>query len=385
MLAAQKLSDLINEIDATIYQRFAGKTFWIKAEITDVKKYADKRWCFLKFIEKDGATITTEIKGVFWSNTYHHVENFEKETQQLFASGLEITCNVRVRFHKRFGLDLEVLAIDYAYAIGRLEIERKQILERLVKENGGINVLSNGNFSTTNNRLQLPTVFQKIALITAPNSDGQRDFKEVIEKNKYGYAFLVTEFLTQVQGDSAAQLMMQQLDKISVAKELFDVVVIVRGGGSDIDFKSFNTFELSNYIASFPLPILTGIGHDRNTSIVDLMARQHKTPTEVATFIIDNNMSFEQDILQMKERFFSGIKQLVEMAQNKLAYSARIIKSCSPQTILNKGFAIIIHNNKILTDPAIAHVNEEVQLILKNEILFSTINKKEKNEKKTQF
>ncbi|MBC7890275.1 MAG: exodeoxyribonuclease VII large subunit [Ferruginibacter sp.] len=385
MPVAQKLSQLINEIDATIHNRFAGKTFWIKAEITDVKKYADKRWCFLKFIEKDGNVITTEIKGVFWSNTYYQVENFEKETQQLFASGLEITCSVRVRFHKRFGLDLEVLAIDYAYAIGKMEIERKQTLERLVKENAGIQLLSDGNFSTDNNRLDLPTVFQKIALVTAPNSDGQRDFKEVIEKNKYGYSFYVKEFLTQVQGDAAATLIMQQLENIKLAKAVFDVVVIVRGGGSDTDFKSFNTFDLANFVASFPIPVLTGIGHDRNTSIVDLMARQHKTPTEVATFIIDNNMSFEQDLLQLKERFFTGVKSLLDTAQNKLTYISRIIKSSSPKTILNKGFAIILRNNAIITDPQQIGVNDEVQAILKDEVLHTTVYKKETNETYNDF
>ncbi len=385
MPVAQKLSELINEIDATINNRFAGKTFWIKAEITDVKKYTDKRWCFLKFIEKDGNTITTEMKGVFWSNTYYQVDNFERETQQLFASGLEITCNVRVRFHKRFGLDLEVLAIDYAYAIGKMEIERKQTLERLLKENAGINLLSNGNYSTSNNRLKLPTVFQKIALVTAPNSDGQRDFKEVIEKNKYGYSFLVIEFLTQVQGDNASDLMIRQLEKIKDSNETFDLVVLVRGGGSDTDFKSFNNFELSNYVASFPLPILTGIGHDRNTSIVDLMARQHKTPTEVATFIIDNNMSFEQDILQLKERFFSGVKNLLDKAQNKLEYNRRIVKSSSPKTILNKGFAIIMQNDQIITDPEGIHINDSIQAILKNEILYSTVIKKVINENSINF
>ncbi len=385
MPTAQKLSELISEIDATIYNRFAGKTFWIKAEITDVKKYKDKRWCFLKFIEKEGNSISTEIKGVFWSNTYHHIENFEKETQQLFASGIEITCNVRVRFHKRFGLDLEVMAIDFAYAIGKLEMERKQTLERLVKENASIQLLSNGNFSTTNNRLLLPTVFQRIALVTAPNSDGQRDFKQVIEKNKYGYAFSITEYLTQVQGDAAAALIIQQLEKIKVEKSSFDLVVIVRGGGSDTDFKSFNSFELSNYVADFPIPVLTGIGHDRNTSIVDLMARKHKTPTETATFIIDNNMSFEQDVLQLKERFFSGIQNLVVMAQNKLAYNTRIVKSSSPKTILNKGFAILMHNNKIVTDPKLIRANDPLQAILKDEKIYTTVNKKETNENNNEF
>jgi exodeoxyribonuclease VII large subunit len=350
-----------------------------------VKKYRDKRWCFLKFIEKEGNNITSEIKGVFWSNTYHHIENFERETQQLFASGIEITCNVRVRFHKRFGLDLEVLAIDFAYAIGQMEMERKQTLARLIKENGGIQILSNGNYSTINNRLQLPTVFQKIALVTAPNSDGQRDFKEVVAKNKYGYTFYIKEFLTQVQGDAAEELIIQQLENIQFSSESFDVVVIVRGGGSDTDFKSFNGFELANLVASFPIPVLTGIGHERNTSIVDLMARQHKTPTEVGSFLIDRNMSFEQDILLLKERFYSGIKGLVEMAQNKLAYNSRIIKSSSPKTILNKGFAILMHNDKILTDPKLININDGLQAILKKEMIFTTVQKKETNEKQIDF
>ncbi|MEO6550821.1 MAG: exodeoxyribonuclease VII large subunit [Ferruginibacter sp.] len=385
MPVTQKLSELLGEIDATIQNRFAGKKFWIKAEITDVKKYADKRWCFLKFIEKDGNLLCAEMKGVFWSNTYHHVENFEKETQQSFASGLEITCNVRVRFHKRFGLDLEVLAIDFAYVIGQLEIERKQTIERLLKENEGVLLLSNGNFSTINNRLNLPTVLQRIALVTAPNSDGKRDFKEVIQKNKYGYAFIVKEFLTQVQGDAASRLIIQQLENIKLLKEQFDIVVLVRGGGSDTDFKAFNTFELSDYVASFPLPVLTGIGHDRNTSIVDLMARQHKTPTEVATFIIDKNMCFENDVLQIKERFFSGVKRVADHAQNKLAYHARIVKSSSPKTILNKGFAMVLHNKTIIADPTLLHEKDEVQVILKNETLNSTINKKELNANNSDF
>ena len=100
-----RLSELVNEIDDAIQNRFAGETFWITAEITDVKKQTDKRWCFLKFIEKEGHLITAEIKGVFWANTFHNVEKFEKLSGQTFASGLEITCNVRVRFHKRYGIE----------------------------------------------------------------------------------------------------------------------------------------------------------------------------------------------------------------------------------------------------------------------------------------
>ncbi len=376
-----KLSELVNEIDDAIKNRFAGQTFWIKADITDVKKQPDKRWCFLKFIEKEGNLITTEIKGVFWAYTYRHVERFEKETQQIFASGLEITCNVRVRFHKRFGIDLEVLAIDYAYAIGKLELERKQTLERLVKENPTIKLLTNGNYLTKNNQINLPMVFQTIALITAPNSDGQRDFNKVIEKNKYGYAFSVAPFLTTIQGDNASQHILKQLKLIEASNENFDLVVIVRGGGSDVDFKSFNDYELAKSVAMFPIPILTGIGHDRNTSIVDLMARQHKTPTEVGTFIIDNNMNFETEIEQLKERFFQRVDELLDDAKDELLSIKQRVKNLHPSTILKKGFAILKINDKIITDPRAIKVNSELQTLMQTEIVNSTVTKKIKNEK----
>jgi exodeoxyribonuclease VII large subunit len=381
MPQTQKLSEIVNEIDATIRNRFSGKTFWIKAEITDVKKQPDKKWCFLKFIEKDGNTITTEIKGVFWSNTYFYIQNFENETQQTFASGLEITCNVRVRFQKRFGIDLEVLEIDFAYAIGKLERERKQTLERLVIENATIKLFENGSYSTKNNRAELPVVFQTIALITAPNSDGQRDFNEVIENNKYGYVFSITSFLTTVQGDNASKLILQQLKLIESIKEKFDIVVIVRGGGSDIDFKSFNDYELSKYVAFFSVPILTGIGHDRNTSIVDLMARQLKTPTEVAAFILDNNYNFENDLILLRERLFQRAVELIDDAKDELRHYKQRIKNLNPTTILKKGFAIVYSNNKIVIDPKRIKTNSEMKTHLQNEIIISTVTKKPKNEK----
>ncbi len=376
----QKLSELISDIDSTIKNRFGGKTFWIKAEITDVKKQQDKRWCFLKFIEKDGNTITTEMKGVFWANSYNYIEEFEEETQQKFVSGLEITCNVRVRFHKRFGMDLEVLEIDFAYAIGKLERERKQTLERLVNENPLIRLID-GYYSTPNNRAELPMVFQHIALITAPNSDGQRDFTNVIEQNKYGYAFAVTPFLTQVQGDNAPMLILEQLRLVEASKADFDVVVIVRGGGSDIDFKSFNDYELARQIALFEKPILTGIGHDRNTSITDLMARQLKTPTEVAGFILDNNYGFENNLLRIKERILQLAEDTIDNAKDELKHYKQRVKNLNPTTILKKGFAIVYTGDKIVTDPKSIITGTEIKMHLQQDIITSTVTQKEKNEK----
>lgn len=380
MAKTLRLSELIGEIDDAIQSRFTGETFWITAEITDVKKQVDKRWCFLKFIEKEGNLITAEIKGVFWSNAYDSVVRFEKLSGQLFASGLEITCQVRVRFHKRFGIDLEVLEIDHTYALGKLEQEKQQTLDRLLKENPTFIRLVDGQYFTSNKSLELPIVLQRIALVTAPDSDGQRDFKQEIANNPYGYAFSVSEFLTQIQGDNSSNLIIQKLKQIEAENEKFDVVAIVRGGGSQTDFKPFDDYELSKYVASFPLPILTGIGHDRNTSIVDLMARQHKTPTKVASSIVEHNFNFESEINELKDRLLETTERMLDKAKDNLLQIKRTVKAYSPATILNKGYAIITSNDKIIIDPKYIELNTEIKTILKNELIHSVVTKKSKNE-----
>jgi exodeoxyribonuclease VII large subunit len=380
MTKSVRLSDLVNEIEEALQDRFAGETFWITAEVTDVKKQVDKRWCFLKFIEKDGHLITTEIRGVFWSNAYTSIERFEKLSGQTFASGLEITCNVRVRFHKRYGIDLEVLEIDHSYVLGKLEQERQQTLDRLVKENPILIRVVDGQYFTRNQSLELPIVLQRIALVTAPDSDGQRDFKQEIQNNQYGYAFGVSEYLTQIQGDNSSNLIIQKLKQIEAEKENFDVVAIVRGGGSQTDFKPFDDYELSKYVASFPLPIFTGIGHDRNTSIVDLMARQHKTPTKVATSIVEHNFNFEREIMDLKDRLFETAERRIDKAKDNLLQIKRTVKAYSPSTILNKGYAIITSNDQIIIDPSEIKPGAEIKTMLKNELIHSTVTQISKNE-----
>lgn len=374
-----RLSELINEIDEVLLGRFAGETFWITAEITDVKKQLDKRWCFLKFIEKEGHLITAEMKGVFWSNTFHAVEQFEKLSGQNFASGLEITCQVRVRFHKRFGIDLEVLDIDHSYALGKLELERQQTLDRLVAENPNHIRLRDGQYYTRNKALALPMVLQRIALVTAPNSDGQRDFNQEITHNQYGYAFEVIEFLTQIQGDNSSKLILQKLNAIAANKDKYDVVAIVRGGGSQTDFKPFDNYELAQMVASFPLPIFTGIGHDRNTSIVDLMARQYKTPTKVASTIVAHNYNFESEIMNFKAQCYQTAVSMVENAKNNLQQIRRTVKAYSPSTILNKGYAIVMQDERIITNPKDIKPQMDIKTVLKNEVIHSTVTKKSKN------
>jgi exodeoxyribonuclease VII large subunit len=269
--------------------------------------------------------------------------------------------------------------------VGTLELERQQTLDRLLKENPSTIQLFDGVYRTYNNRLPLPAVIENIALITAPNSDGQRDFKQEIIKNKHQYRFTVTEFLTTIQGDTAHKLILEQLILIEQIGIPYDAVAIVRGGGSQTDFKPFDDYELSKYIANFPIPVFTGIGHDRNQSIADLMAREQKTPTKAASLFVEHNFEFENNLINLKTIFFDLIKDQVQNAKEKLEHAKRIVKLSSPQAILNRGFAIITINNKIITDPTLIKQNAALQTILRNETIYSTVTKKMINEKSTEL
>ena len=380
-----KLSTLTQLIQDAIQSRFEGEVFTVSARIMNVKKYESSRRCYLTLEEYEYGTKTTEIRAVFWANAYSEIEKFEKVLKQPFKDGAEITCKVKVRYHKVYGLNLDVLQIDVAHALGTLELERQQTLEKLVRENPESIQLYDGVFRTFNNRLPLPLVISKIALITAPNSDGQRDFLQELKQNKHEYQFAITEFLTTIQGDNAHQLILEQLQLIEQSKEPFDLVAIVRGGGSLGDFKPFDEYELCVYVAKFPVPVFTGIGHDRNQSIVDLMAREQKTPTKVAAMIVEHNFSFENTLIDLRRRVTDAITRQLDRATEKLDQAKRIIRLSSPQDILNRGFAIITHNDQIVVDPKKITEQMQIQTILKNETIHSTVTKKTKNEKRVEL
>lgn len=382
MIESIKLSELTQQIQDTIQTQFDGEVFWVSARIMNVKKYETNRRCYLTLEEYENGTKTTEIRAVFWANYYSEIEKFEKAIKQPFKDGTEIICKVKVRYHKIYGLNLDVMQIDLAHTLGTLELERQQTLEKLIKENPKTIQLFDGVYRTFNNRLPLPLIISNIALITAPNSDGQRDFQQEIKRNKHQYTFSVTEFLTTIQGDNAHKLILEQLKLIEKSKEPFDVIAIVRGGGSQTDFKPFDDYELSKCVANFPIPIYTGIGHDRNQSIVDLMAREQKTPTKVASLFVEHNFDFENTLIDLKTRLTDTIAEQLESAKEELDNAKRIVKISSPQAILDRGFAIIMSNNKIVIDPKTITENSQLQTLLKNETIHSTVTKKTKNEKR---
>jgi exodeoxyribonuclease VII large subunit len=423
-----KLSNLVEQIQNTIQGKFDGE-YWISAQITNVKKYESNSRCYLTLSEFDENKIkVAEVKGVFWSTYYSEITNFEKVTGQVFKDGIEIVCKVKVKFNKVYGLTVEISQIDVAHTIGSLELERRKTLDRLIKENPTI-LFEDGVFTTRNNTLPLPMVIKRVALITAPGSDGQRDFIQEIKNNKHNYTFHITEFLTMIQGDNAHNLILEQLKLVE--KGNFDVVAIVRGGGSQSDFKPFDEYELAYYVAGFPIPVFTGIGHDRNQSVVDLMAREQKTPTKVAAVLIDHNLAFEDAVIELKDKFYKKVDKVlskqkeqlssaktklfgfvdraikdentrlkdfkssflrlagnkiksekerlekeksrifklaggaISISKERLSNAKNIVKLSDPQVILNKGFAIVECNGKVVTDSSQVNIGSELKITLK--------------------
>ena len=360
MMEKMRLSELAGQIRDTIQDEFEGGFYWVTAQITNVKKQESSRRCYLTLEEYESGVKTAEIKAVFWSAFYGEIEKFEATTKQPFKNGIEITCMVRVRFHTVYGLSLEILKIEIEHVPGTLELVRKQTLERLLKENPETIQLFDGVYRTYNNRLPLPLTIRRVALLTAPNSDGQRDFQQEIRMNKHGFVFSVEEFLTTIKGDDAHNLLLGQLKLIDAKRDQFDVVAIVRGGGSETDFLPFDDYQLARYVAAFPLPVITGIGHDRNQSITDLMAREQKTPTKVASFIIDHNFEFENQLIGIMQAISLRVNESIRTARERLNHARRILNLSSTESVLKRGFAILSSEGKIIADPRDVEVGSEI-------------------------
>ncbi len=410
------LSQLLNLVQDAIDAQFFGQAFWVRCEVTDVKRYDAKNWCFCKFLEKKGGQVVAETPGVFWQQGYLHIRRFEQAIGRKFENGIEISALATVKFHPKFGFKLEIIEIDLSFSLGQMELARQETIRRLLDEYPGIIRQEDDLFFTPNNQHPLPQIIQRVALITANHSDGQRDFIQELTHNAHGYPFRITGLYTTIQGETAPGLIVKQFEQIAHRAHLFDVVVLVRGGGSQTDLKPFDDYELAKTIALFPVPVLTGIGHDRNTSIADLMARQHKVPTKVAAAIVDHNLHAEQDILNLKNRLEETVNDLLEekrrrleqhaqqmiwmlpnriavrrqrlqlwensllplgkrilhnhnknveelqtrmdhsvsrfikMQRDKLGMQTRLIEQADPKTILQKGFAMVEQDGKILTD-----------------------------------
>jgi len=319
MLPKLSLLELNKQIQDSIRQHFSDFV-WVVAEISDIKINRNGH-CYLELIEKDAINenIIARSRATIWAFTFRMLKPyFENTTGRELASGIKILVKASVEFHELYGLSLNITDIDPNYTIGDLAQKKSETIARLI---------SDGVFEM-NKEILFPIVPKRIAIISSETAAGYQDFIQQLNNNSNNYTYTTKLFPSIMQGLQAEDSIIHSLERIYMYEAFFDVVVIIRGGGSQADLNCFNNYFLASNVAQFPIPVLTGIGHDKDESVVDLVAyKKLKTPTAVAEFIIEKTSGFEQQL----ELFNDGLINIVDdYFNNQNDYLQSLIASINP-------------------------------------------------------
>ena len=326
-----RLSQLNLLIQEVLQENFAMKRFRVMAEVSNHSFYAQKGFHYFDLVEtenrygkgKSGATIISKIPAVAWATGAARIRAFESETAQKFGNEIQILAEVSVDYHPVYGLKLTLLDIDASFTLGQLEQKRQDTINRLLTEWAEFVWKTDEVLGTFNQELELPRVIQRIAVISSRTAAGYEDFLHSLENNPFHYRFILDGFFTTVQGEHNATELAAAVDEVSAAAARtgidYDAVVIIRGGGASTDLLIFDQFEIAAAVAACPFPVLTGIGHQKNETITDLMAHTSlKTPTRVAEFILQQNRSFELEVFQLQQSVIIYSQQMLAASRQEM-------------------------------------------------------------------
>ncbi|MDR3218135.1 MAG: exodeoxyribonuclease VII large subunit [Dysgonamonadaceae bacterium] len=401
----------LNELVRQAVKSAVSETYWIMAETSDVRINGANRHCYLEFVEKNPHTnaIIARSKGYIWANTFESLKSyFEQKTGREFGSGLKVLVQVSVEFHPVFGFGLNVWDIDPDYTLGDLQAQRRAILKRLEEEG----VLS------LNKELVLECLPQRIAVISSPTAAGYEDFLKHLSNNRQKIVFYPRLFPALMQGEQTGTSIIAALDKIFEYKNLFDVVVIIRGGGATSDLASFDSYDLAANCAQFPLPIVTGIGHERDDTVLDFVSfYRAKTPTAVADFLIDRMEETLNELMDCQENITDRAQSILSNASERLLAQASylplltnrliekeksaleisyfkirnasmqkltqqdallkgkeaFLKLSSPEYILAKGYSITLKNGKVVKSAQELQTGDRIETVLSKGKISSTV------------
>ena len=349
--------------------------YWVEAELAECRERGGH--CYLELIEKEDTTNTPVAKASAkcWRQTWQMIQPyFERTTGQALRTGMKVLLKVYAQFHEAYGFSWIVTDIDPTYTLGDMARKRQEIIRQL-KEEGVFDL---------QRELCIPRFAKRIAVISAAGAAGYGDFCRQLEDNEYGFKFEVTLFPAIMQGEQVESSVVAALNKIYPSISDFDVVVIIRGGGATSDLSGFDTLALAENVAQFPIPIITGIGHDRDESILDMVANTHvKTPTAAAALLIDNlrqvlerineaqqriTMAINQRLANQKTRL-SNLQTLIPVLSQRILSDARHrlelieqkLQSHDPQLQLKRGFSITLHNGRAVHDPTQLKEGDEIE------------------------
>ena len=290
--------------------------YWVQAELSEVRE-AYNGHCYIELVQKAerGNTLLAKARGTIWANVYKMLKPyFERTTGQVFTAGIKVLLQVSVEYHEQYGLSLTVHDIDPTYTVGDMARRRKEILLQLEEE----------GVLTLNKELSMPVVPQRVAVISAAGAAGYGDFCDQLTANPYGFVFYPKLFPAVMQGDRVEETIISALDCIAAEQDMWDVVVIIRGGGATSDLSGFDTYALAANCAQFPLPIITGIGHERDDTVLDMVAHTRvKTPTAAAECLISCLVAAATMLDELTDTLVASITNLIHCEEKRVEQIAQ--------------------------------------------------------------
>lgn len=301
-----ELNSLVREVLETTFD----SAYWVEAELSEAREVQGH--CYMELIQKDlfSATPVARASAKCWKSKWSRLRpKFEQTTGQTLHAGMKVLLLVTANFHEAYGFSWIVQDIDPTYTMGDMARKRLEIIRQLKEQ--GIFDMQKG--------LAIPMFAQRIAVISSEHAAGYGDFCNQLETNEYGFVFYPKLFPAVMQGEQVEQSIIAALNEINNQAQQFDAVVIIRGGGATADMSGFDTLLLAENVANFPLPVITGIGHERDESILDMVSNTRvKTPTAAAAFLIDNLANVWAHIVDCQNRIATHVDQRMERQHNRL-------------------------------------------------------------------
>jgi len=318
------LLEVSTSIQKTLSQRYKS-SFWVKAEMNKLNYYQHSGHCYPELVEKKEGKIITQIRAHIWKTDFIRINIiFQSVLKEPLKDGIKILFEAKIIYDTTYGLSLWITDIDPSFTLGDLEHEKQQTIKKL-KEDG---VFSKNKYQ------KLPLLPQRIAIISVETSKGYADFLKIIESNSWNYKFFCFMFPSLLQGDKAVQSIYNQLQRIKKVINHFDVVAIIRGGGGDVGLSCYNNYQLAKEIATFPLPILTGIGHATNETVCEMISYSNAiTPTKLAEYLIQKFHNFSVPVKEAETKINDKAKRLLKEEKNRFQAETKLFRSVSKNII----------------------------------------------------
>jgi Exonuclease VII, large subunit len=346
------LYELSSHLQESIITAFPS-VVWVKAEIMKVNHYPKSGHAYPDLVEKKDGKIIAQMRSLIWRDDFVGIQNkLQSQAGVELKDGVIALLCCRVLYDTLYGLSLRIIDVEPSLTIGELEKERLATIARLNQE--GLFERNRGQF--------FPSLPKRIAIISVSTSKGYSDFMNVLcVGEKQGYRVFTHLFPSILQGDNAINSLIEAFEVIGQVREHFDAVAIIRGGGGDIGLTCYNKYELASQIATFPLPVLTGIGHATNQTVCDMVAyAQFITPTDLADFIISRYRNIDNEISSLKEKLLATIPQRLKQETQTMEQLENTLKLLDPKALLKKGYSMTFHNGSSLTQAAQVKEGEQI-------------------------